>query len=140
MFSSPTQLEHFRSHHVIATVLIENVPQLAIQYYIIFLMGLTTNIVILSFISSIFNVLNVVMSMAIFYILYRNQREIPFTINLSWSKQGDELIDALEAASKSEVDLDPSTQCGRRRKLRASLSRINVGTPEPLKFEILSCS
>ena len=140
MFFSTIQLEHFRSHQVIATVLAENVPQLALQYYFIFHLNLATNVVVISFVNSVFNVLNVVMSLAIFYILHRNQVETPFTLNVSWRKQGDELIDALDEASRGKSDLDPLTQCGRRRKLAVLLGQINVGTPDPLKFEILSSS
>merc|ERR550532_3014726 len=65
MFSaglSTIQLEQFRSHHVLATVLAENIPQLCLQYYFMFKLNLATSIVIVSFISSIFNILRAILS------------------------------------------------------------------------------
>ena len=140
--------------HVIAASLVENVPQLVLQYYFIFHLELVTGIVVLSFLSSIFNLLNTVFSVIVFFILHRNQVEIPFTLNVSWSKKHNKLqtalavaleeaqqiqndhVDALESASRGKRDLDPFTQCGRRKELSKLLSQINVDNEKPLKFEI----
>ena len=114
-------------------------PQLALQYYFMFEMNLGGNIVVISFISSIFNILRALTSAAIFWILHRNQTEVPFTINLSWKKKGSSSHTAvLEAASVTKGDLDPFTQCGRREALAIALGEINVIDGKSMKFEILS--
>ena len=123
----------------ICLVLIENVPQLMLQYWFMFEMNLGGNIVVISFISSIFNILRALTSAAIFWILHRNQTEVPFTINLSWKKKGSSSHTAvLEAASVTKGDLDPFTQCGRREALAIALGEINVIDGKSMKFEILS--
>merc|ERR1719295_430770 len=136
---SKIQVEHFRTHHVMTTVLIENVPQLMLQYWFMFEMNLGGSIVVISFISSIFNILRALTSAAIFWILHRNQTEVPFTITLSWTKKGDSSpTAALEAKSVTKGDLNPFCQCGRRTALAIALGEINVVDGESMKFEILS--
>ena len=112
--------------------MLENVPQLMLQYQFMFKLNIFTNIVIASFISSIFNILMALMSAAVFWILHRNQADIPFTITLSWNKRSNSPI------SVSKKDLDPFSQCGRRKKLAKSLGEIAVVDDKPLEFEILS--
>ena len=104
-----------------------------------FEMNLGGNIVILSFISSVFNIFRALTSAVIFWILHRNQSEVPFTITLSWTKKGKTPpTAALEAASVMNGDLDPFTQCGRRKKLAETFGEINVIDGKTMKFEILS--
>ena len=120
-------------------VLIENVPQLALQYWFMFQMNLGGNIVVISFISSIFNILRTLTSAVIFWILHRNQTEVPFTITLSWTKKVNSSLSApLEATSLTTNELDPFSRCGRRKKLAKSLGEINVVDGKSIKFEILS--
>ena len=112
---------------------------MALQYYFMFEMNLGGNIVVISFISSIFNILRALTSAAIFWILHRNQTEVPFTITLSWTKNGKSSPSApLEATSVTKNELDPYTQCGRRKALAKSLGEINVIDGKSMKFEILS--
>ena len=68
------------------------------------------------------------MSAAVFWILHRNQADVPFTITLKWKQK---------ATSKSEKKLNPYSRCGRRKKLAKLLGKIPV-KGELLKFEILS--
>ena len=81
---STLQLQRFQSHHVIATVFAENIPQIALQYYFMFKLGLPTTIAMVSFGSSIFNIFLTMMNVAVFYILNRDRAETPFTILLTW--------------------------------------------------------
>merc|ERR550532_829667 len=83
---STLQLESFRSHHVVATVIIENVPQLYLQYEFMFKFGVVNGIVIASFLSSIFNILLAMMNAAVFWILHRHRVDIPFSIMIAWKK------------------------------------------------------
>merc|ERR1719295_1318680 len=132
MFSaglSTLQLGSFRSHHVVATVLIENVPQLYLQYLFMFRLDVINTIVIVSFLSSIFNILLAMMNAAVFLILHRNQVDIPFTIMISWR---------MKTPSGIQQELDPFAQCGKRKNLAKLLGEIDLGDDEPLKFEILS--
>ena len=89
--------------------------------------------VIASFISSIFNILMALMSSAVFWILHRNQADVPFTITLKWNQRNA----AIASTTKSPPKMDPFSQCGRRKKLAKLLSKIPV-KGELLKFEILS--
>ena len=89
--------------------------------------------VIASFISSIFNILMALMSSAVFWILHRNQADVPFTITLKWSQRNG----ATQIPSKSQSNTDPLSQCGRRKKLAELFGKIPV-KGELLKFEILS--
>ena len=134
---STIQLEGFRSHHVIATVLAENAPQLALQYYFMFKLDVINSIVIVSFMSSIFNILLVIMSMIVFLILYRNQKEVPFTVNISWKRIGFDSVADLEHEGTRKTDFDPFSRCGRRRELSKELEALNVDHGA-LKFEVLS--
>ena len=104
-----------------------------------FKMNLGGTIVVISFISSIFNIFLALTSAVIFWILHRNQSEVPFTITLSWTKQGNRSPSApLEAASLTKNELDPFSQCGRRKALAEALGAINVFDGKSMKFEILS--
>merc|ERR1719242_932013 len=133
---STLQLESFRSHHVFATVIIENVPQLYLQYEVMFRLGIFNGIVIVSFISSIFNILLAMMNMAVFWILHRNQGDIPFTIMISWKKRAHGGLEMIGKQKKEE--LDPFAQCGKRQNLAKLLGEIDIGDDEPMKFELLS--
>merc|ERR1719295_858364 len=137
MFSaglSTLQLGSFRSHHVVATVLIENVPQLYLQYLFMFRLDVINTIVIVSFLSSIFNILLAMMNAAVFLILHRNQVDIPFTIMISWRMKTPSGI----TGEQNMTELDPFAQCGKRKNLAKLLSEIDLGDDKPLKFEILS--
>ena len=141
---STLQLRQFQSHHVLATVFAENVPQIALQYYFMFELGLPTITAIASFSSSIFNILLSVMTVIVFRILNRNQRETPFTILVSWKEkdsvadQGIERVPTLMAEEKK--DLDPYYRCGRRKALAKLLGQItrDQGDAEAVKFEIMA--
>merc|ERR1719242_1704627 len=113
---SKIQMESFRSRHVVFTVMAENIPQLLLQSSFMFQLNLFTTTVIASFISSIFNILFAIMAAAVFWILYRNQEEVPFSLTISYTdKQSDEDVSSEAAASKEdEASLDPQVNCGHR--------------------------
>ena len=110
-----------------------------LQYYFMFEMNLGGIIVVISFISSIFNILRALTSAVIFWILHRNQSEVPFTINISWTKKENSSPTApLEATAVTKNDLDPFHRCGRRMALSIALGQINVVDGKSTKFEIMS--
>merc|ERR1719242_528079 len=133
---STLQLESFRSHHVVATVLIENVPQLYLQYEFMFKFGVVNGIVIASFLSSIFNILLAMTNAAVFWILHRHRVDIPFSVMISWKKIHGGLV--MAGKKRKQKELDPFSQCGKRKNLAKLLGEIDLGDDEPLKFEILS--
>ena len=90
-------------------------------------------IVIASFLSSLFNIVRAIMTAAVFWILHRNQVDVPFTVTLEWRQK----LSANTPSSKSQSNLDPFSKCGRRKKLAKLFSKIPV-KGETLKFEILS--
>ena len=97
-----------------------------------FELNLVTTVVLVSFISSIFNILMAIMRTAVFLILHRNQADTLFTITLEWTKK------ALQIRPENDGDLNPFSRCGRRHLLAETLSKIHVSNDQPLKFEILS--
>ena len=113
--------------------MLENCPQLVLQYIFMFRLELFNLIVIGAFISSIFNILLAMMSAAVFWILHRNQEDIPFTITLKWKAVHSSII----STSNSAQNLNPFTQCGQRYTLSQLLGKIPV-KGELLQFEILS--
>jgi len=144
---SVIQLENFRSHHVIATVLMENAPQVVLQYVCLFELNLSGAIVIVSFMSSVFNILMAIVSTIVFHILHRKHMDIPFTINILWRRKlaqgGLSPLSlshtlSLESPSVGTDALDPYYECGRRSKLAELLGQMNLGGGKPMKFEILS--
>ena len=85
------------------------------------------------------NIFQALTSAAIFWILHRNQSEVPFTITLSWKRKlNSSSTAALESVSKRKNDFDPFTECGRRKALGIALGEIHIAGDEPMKFEILS--
>ena len=91
-------------------------------------------IVIASFISSLFNILRAIMTAAVFWILHRNQVDVPFTVTLEWRQKH---TANTPTTSKSQTNLDPFSKCGRRKKLAKLFGKIPV-KGDTLKFEILS--
>lgn len=69
------------------------------------------------------------MSMVVFHILHRNQVDIPFTVNISWTKL---------SRTENNGNLDPFNQCGRMKLLAECFGQIKVVDDKPMKFEILS--
>ena len=137
---STLQLQHFQSHQVLATVLAENIPQIVLQYIFLFELKLVTTIVLVSFASSVFNILLCIMTSVVFYLLHRNEAEVPFTILVSWTPTGS--LSGAGAWRKEAVQpkggLDPYNQCGRRDALGELLGEITLGDGESFKFEILA--
>merc|ERR1712087_474560 len=99
----------------------ENVPQLFLQFYFMFGLGVVSNVVVISCASSMFNIVLAVMSTIVFRIMNRKQAETLFTLTVS--------------ASGSEPSLDPRIQCGRRSALEKKLCEVDVVGN---KIEILS--
>merc|ERR1719474_1549718 len=122
---STSQLQQFQPHHVSATVLTENCPQIALQYYFLFELNLVTSVAVISFTTSVFNVLLCIVTYAVFHILHRHQTEIPFKMVVSWTR-----------ISTSVGNVRPFNQCGRRRHLARVLEAIDSSSS--FKFEILS--
>ena len=137
---SNVQLQGFQSHHVLTTVLAENIPQIVLQYFFLFELNLVTTIVIVSFASSLFNILLCIMTSAVFYIMHRNEAETPFTILVSWTPTGSPSAAGVwrKESVQPKGGLDPYNQCGRRNALGELLSEITLGNGETFKFEILA--
>ena len=117
-------------------VMLENVPQLVLQWYFMFQLELFTNVVIASFISSILNILMALMTTATFWILHRDQVDVPFSIALKWKPRV--AVGILESNSTSKKDADPFAHCGKRKKLAKLLGKIRVNGDNMLKFEVMS--
>ena len=93
-----------------------------------FQLNLFTNIVIVSFVSSIINILMCIMNAAVFYVLHRKQTDTPFTILVSWKRKGHgqdaQHAMMLEKVTKRKNDgLDPFCRCGHRKYLSFLLTR-----------------
>merc|ERR1719295_2585178 len=73
------------------------------------------------------------MNTAVFWILHRHQVDIPFTIMISWREKAQSGM-----IGEKKTELDPFSQCGKRKNLAKLLGEIDLGDDEPLKFEILS--
>ena len=91
-------------------------------------LNIFTNIVIVSFVSSIINILMCVMNAAVFYVLHRKQTDTPFTILVSWKRkdygQQAQHVMTLEKVTKRKNDgLDPFSRCGHRKYLSFLLTR-----------------
>eukprot|EP01084_Bolivina_argentea_P228394 385737_1 len=143
---SKSQIQRFKSHHVAFTVLIENLPQFIIQMYFVFYLELMTTTVIISSLSSIFNILFIVMSTLILFVSNKHQQEFVFTIKLSWEKQkkiiNNQIQKNIVVTNKRgrEIvvkNLDPYSRLGRRKKLAKEMTQINRAH-YPFEFEILS--
>ena len=137
---STVQLHRFQSHHVLATVLAENIPQIVLQYIFLFELKLVTTIVLVSFASSVFNILLCIMTSVVFYLLHRNEAEVPFTILISWTPTCSPSGAGVwrKEAVQPKGGLDPYNQCGRRDALGELLGEITLGDGESFKFEILA--
>ena len=131
---STLQLQRFRSYHVVATVMMENVPQIVLQYYFLFVLELHTATAFISLVSSIFNILLSILSVVVFHFLHRNQTEKAFSILMLWTKKEAQSESAgMTEGGESKSDLDPFARCTRRSELGKSLKRISE-----MNFEILA--
>jgi len=126
---SPLQIQQFRAHHLIGTVLMENIPQLIMQGFFMFDLNIYTNTVLISFISSVVNVVLSIKTDVDKCLANQNLSESPFTILLNWRGTGKE----------SMVPVDPYTRTGRRRALSKNLSAITYGTGGSVSVQITSC-
>ena len=88
---STLQMEQFRRHHVFTTVFTENVPQLVIQFYFLFILGVYTNTAALTFTSSLFNILLSIMTAVVSFFMNRNGKELGFTIQVNWRRSASSL-------------------------------------------------
>eukprot|EP01084_Bolivina_argentea_P054685 100279_1 len=122
---SKKQLKNFESHKIWTTSILENIPQLCIQTYFIFHLHLVTNIVIISLILSVFNILLSILS-ALMNKETHKQKEYPFKILLM--------------NPQTNNNSDPYVNVGRRKKLANNLKARaeNATTRSPFNFEFLS--
>eukprot|EP01083_Nonionella_stella_P238460 835616_1 len=128
---SKMQLQKFAKHKIYLTTCLENTPQLCIQAYFIWRLNLVTNIVIMSLISSVFNILLSILNTLIRQTTYRGQYEYPFKVNLSVS-----------STKPNIANTDPYLHVGRRQKLAEELKHLSESSDMQfaLDFEILSFS
>ena len=138
---SSLQLEKFRTHHLASTLLLENLPQLGIQGFVIFHLNVSGTIVVLSFASSVFNVMVSILTAVVFIILHRNESESKFTILVSWMRrQG--IPDSVGRPSLEPngpaPKLNPFSRTGRRVTLAKELALIDFGGSKSTHFEIMS--
>ena len=128
---SPTQLAAFQKLHLFSTILLENVPQLAIQGFVLWYLHMSGPIVFISFFSSVFNILTSILTAVVHIVLHRNSTEAKFVIKLSWSR-----LTAGRVETKSEQV--PSVRIGRRQRLRDELDLMNYGGHKSMNFEIVA--
>ena len=134
---SELQLERFRVHHVVSSLIMENLPQLALQAFVMFHLKISSTIVLISFGSSVFNVTMNILTAAVHIILHRSINESKFTILVSWSPQ--QRVSLSLALSKSAVRiLDPFSRTGRRRTLAKQLGLIQFGGSKSVHFDIMA--
>eukprot|EP01084_Bolivina_argentea_P161271 280772_1 len=130
---STIQIDAFSTHKILFTTILENVPQLVIQLYFIVKLKLITTTVVIASLSSVFNILLSVMSAIISRITHNNQKEYPFTINLSWKQK----YNKNTIKNDGDNHKDPYSKVGKRNKLSQELNNLNTNN-DPFDFEILS--
>jgi len=128
---SRVQLQSFESHKLFFNTFLENVPQVAIQLYFVFTFGLVTDVVIVSTLSSLCNIILTIKSSIISHVTSKDVHEFPFTLNLSWKLRGVSRIGA--------VANDPFQRVGRRSALAKELFRVS-GDSTPFDFELLAAN
>ena len=137
---STLQLEKFRVHHVLSTLMMENLPQLALQAFVIFHLNISSTIILISFCSSVFNVMMNILTAAVFFVLHRNQNDSKFQILVSWSaKMGSVQLGgnlSMTRPQATKPNLDPFSRTGRRKTLAKELDLIKFTGSNSAKFEI----
>ena len=134
---SDLQIERFRTHHVLSTLIMENIPQLALQGFVIFKLRISGTIVIMSFVSSVFNVMMNILTAAVYIVLHRNESELKFNILVSWSGKLQN-VSSTEYAHSAIQSVDPFLRTGRRVSLAKKLALINYGGSKTVRFEIMA--
>jgi len=126
-------------HHVLASVLTEMVPQLALQSLLMFQLDVRSNTVAVSAMCSMMAlILSVWMAMRA---LIRNRKcsEIPWSIHLSWFEKQESLeIFEMETDRGRRGNPDPYSQCGQRRAATKRLNDHVLGQDPDLKFQVLA--
>lgn len=117
-------------NQVLTTVFTENVPQLGIQFYFLFVLGLRTNTAVLTSTSSSINILLSVMTAVVSFLLNRKHKELGFTLKLDWSQSA--------SSPLGSGKVDPFWKTGRRQKLAKTLQRMDFGMAQHISFEILA--
>merc|ERR1719361_1394101 len=141
---SSLQVAGFRKHHVFTTILLENAPQLGVQAILIFKLGITGTIVLISFSSSIFNIFMSILLSLVHYVLYRGQSDTKWTILLSWNgrSQGYGAAPFAPSPKSSNADqrvsLNPLIKMGRRKSLAKELATIQFAGSGGVSFEVLA--
>ena len=141
---SSLQVAGFRKHHVFTTILLENAPQLVVQAILIFKLGITGTIVLISFSSSIFNIFMSILLSLVHYVLYRGQSDTKWTILLSWNSRSQGYGAALYSPSPKSsnadkrVSLNPLIKMGRRKSLAKELATIQFAGSGGVSFEVLA--
>lgn len=134
---SSLQIQQFRAHHLIGTVLMENIPQLAMQGFFMFHLGVYTDTVLISFISSVINVVLSIKTEITQCLANQNLSESPFTIFLSWNRDGLGSENGVSPRSP-EHSRKFHQQTGRRKALSEALSAINYDISGALTIEIMT--
>jgi len=130
---SSIQLASFRRNHLFSTILLENLPQLCLQAFVMWFLEISSTIVIISFISSVFNILTSILTTVVHIVLYREYTEVKFDIVLSWKRR------AVSSQSPlAECTLYPLQRTGRRLRLRNELKLTNYSGEKNVTFEIVA--
>ena len=134
---SALQIEQFRTYHVLSTLIMENMPQLALQGFVIFKLKISSTIVIMSFASSVFNVMMNMLTASVHIVMHRNVSELKFNILVSWSRKRQN-VSAAEYSKSAVHGADPFLRTGRRVTLAKKLSLINFRGSKSVHFEMLA--
>merc|ERR1712217_148142 len=132
------------SFSIFTTILLENAPQLGVQAILIFKLGITGTIVLISFSSSIFNIFMSILLSLVHYVLYRGQSDTKWTILLSWNgrSQGYGAAPFAPSGKSSNADqrvsLNPLIKMGRRKSLAKELATIQFAGSGGVSFEVLA--
>ena len=136
---STNQLERFRFYHLLSTLFTENLPQLGLQAFVMFYLKISSTIVVISFVSSVFNVLLNFLTAVVFIVLHQSVTESKFTISVSWSEMHQ--MKAAESGSELESDvqtLNPFLRTGRRVTLAKQLGQIKFPGSKSVHFEVMA--
>eukprot|EP01083_Nonionella_stella_P041759 113088_1 len=126
---SAKQIERFAPHKVLYNTLMENFPQMVIQFYFLWGLGLVTSIAIISLILSLFNILLSVLSTWMRRSSFAFQKEFPFTVNVSITENGE-----------GNMNANPYRNAGRIERLSDVLTALARENMHHFSIEIMTFS
>ena len=101
---------------------------------------MTMTMLVISFASSVFNVMMNILTAAVYIVLHRNENEMKFNILVSWTANGQNAASSAgPKAPNSEIQsLSPFTRTGRRVTLAKELDLIQFGGSKSVHFEVMA--